>query len=223
MNIKRIWQKMDKSKGYYLALFLCAVAIGTASYVYQRNARETVEVGEAKATVQASKTDSVPAMATDGRTVATQKVESIEEIKPVEKQLMKTAAPLSGQTIGEFAVDCLSYNETTRDWRIHRGVDLAAEIGAEVHAAAEGVVESIHEDDSMGTTVVIRHQDGYKTKYCSLGEKPAVSVGDSVALGQTIGNVDNSALMENAIGAHLHFEVTQNDVQVDPSAFCDLG
>ena len=61
-------------------------------------------------------------------------------------------------------MDCLSYNETTRDWRVHNGVDIAAEEGTPVMAAADGQVYTVYEDETMGTTVVIRHEDGYTTK-----------------------------------------------------------
>jgi murein DD-endopeptidase MepM/ murein hydrolase activator NlpD len=71
----------------------------------------------------------------------------------------------------------------------------------------------------MGHTVVIRHQDGYVTCYSSLGEDVAVAPGDQVTLGQKIGTVGNSALMESALGDHIHFSVTQNDEPIDPQKF----
>ena len=43
--------------------------------------------------------------------------------------------------------------------------------------------------------------------------------GDTVELGQTIGCVGNSALLESALGDHLHFAVTCNGESMDPAAF----
>jgi murein DD-endopeptidase MepM/ murein hydrolase activator NlpD len=71
----------------------------------------------------------------------------------------------------------------------------------------------------MGMTVVIRHEDGYVTTYSSLGETVAVAPGDSVKAGQKIGCVDASALLESAIGCHVHFGVTRDNVPVDPAEF----
>ena len=134
-------------------------------------------------------------------------------------QVLNTCAPLSGQTVGDHAVDCLAYNETTRDWRTHNGIDIAAEAGAAVCAAADGTVYTVYSDDSMGMTVVIRHQEGFVTVYSSLDEDVAVEVGDTVTMGQTIGYVGNTALLETAVGDHLHFAVTKNDEPVDPADF----
>jgi murein DD-endopeptidase MepM/ murein hydrolase activator NlpD len=71
----------------------------------------------------------------------------------------------------------------------------------------------------MGMTVVIRHEGGYTTRYSSLSSDVAVSAGQDVALGQTIGTVGTTALMENALGDHVHFTVLKNDQTVDPAEF----
>ena len=124
---------------------------------------------------------------------------------PTERTVLKTAMPVSGDAIGAYAMDCLSYNETTRDWRVHNGVDYAAEAGTPVSAAADGTVYTTYEDDTLGYTVVIRHEGGYTTRYSSLGEDLCVAPGDAVSLGQTIGYAADTALVESAMGAHVPF------------------
>ena len=121
--------------------------------------------------------------------------------------------------VAVYAMDALGYNATTRDWRTHNGVDIAAEEGAKVCAAAAGTVYTVYEDETMGKTVVIRHDGGYVTQYSSLAEEVSVNPGDTVTVGQQIGSVGNSALLESAIGAHVHFSVSCNDTPVDPVAF----
>ena len=120
-------------------------------------------------------------------------------------------------------MEALSYNQTTRDWRVHNGVDLAAEPGAEVCAAADGKVYTVYEDDAMGHTVVIRHDDGYTTKYSSLSENVLVKAGDTVTMGQVIGYADDTAIVETTLGSHVHFSVTCNDEPMDPAEFLALG
>ena len=100
--------------------------------------------------------------------------------------------------------------------------DIAAEAGTTVCAAAEGTVYTTYVDDTMGTTVVIRHQDGYVTTYSSLDGNLLVQPGATVSLGQAIGTVGNTALVENALGDHLHFSVTCNDKPMDPVEFLNL-
>ena len=90
-------------------------------------------------------------------------------------------------------------------------------------AAADGVVYTTYTDDAMGTTVVIRHEGGYTTVYSSLSEELAVKAGDTVKLGQTIGTVGSTALLENALSPHVHFSVTYQDVPMDPAEFLAMG
>ena len=203
-------------KGYYIALILCAAAIGISGYVYYRNANQQSEVME-----QYESEEQVAVVATEGdlHTAVTQAPSTEGTTAPTQKKALKTAAPLAGNTVAEYAMDCLSYNSTTRDWRVHDGVDIAAEAGTQVTAAAEGQVYTVYNDDTMGTTVVIRHQDGFVTVYASLAEEVMVSAGDQVALGQAIGTVGSTALLENALGDHLHFAVLCNDQQMDPAEF----
>ena len=127
--------------------------------------------------------------------------------------------PLAGEITKDYAMDCLSYNETTRDWRVHNGVDIAAQEGTPVCAAADGTVYTVYNDETMGMTVVIRHDGGYITKYASLAEDVSVKAGDKVTAGQTIGQVGSTALLENAVGDHLHFSVTCNGELMNPKDF----
>ena len=207
-------------KGYYIALILCAVAIGISGYLYYANqSDDTPHLGGQDINVVNTEPeqDNVPVAATvPDPTGATQTTEP----KPtVIRKPIQTASPLEGEVVAVYAMDALSYNPTTRDWRVHNGIDLAAEAGASVHAAAEGTVYTVYEDETMGHTVVIRHQDGYVTCYSSLSDDVAVAPGDKVTLGQKIGTVGNTALMESALGDHIHFSVTCNDEPVDPQKF----
>ena len=136
---------------------------------------------------------------------------------------LKTAAPLSGNVTTLYAMENLSYNETTRDWRTHNGVDYAGAEGDPVCAAAEGTVVSVGEDDLMGVTVVLRHQGGYETTYAGLQANPCVAEGDTVQLGQTIGAVGTTALAESALGPHIHFCVSYQDMPMNPQDFLNLG
>ena len=218
-------------KGYYIALILCATAIGISGYMYYRNANNTQTqlqdaVSEDVAVTQPQ--EDLPVVVIQPQPVLGKDDEqtSVTEpsAQPVQpKGSLKTGAPVAGQTVSVYAMDCLSYNETTRDWRVHNGVDIAAEEGAEVCAAADGIVYTTYQDDSMGMTVVIRHDGGYTTQYSSLAEELQVSAGDSVKLGQAIGCVGSTALVETAIGPHVHFSGTYRDEQMDPAEFLSLG
>jgi murein DD-endopeptidase MepM/ murein hydrolase activator NlpD len=201
-------------KGYYIALILCAVAIGISGYLYYQNVNDPAS-------------GDVPAIATDPTTGATlpngnTPTDPTSPTVP-QKRLTATTSPVTGEKVMEYAMDCLTYNPTTRDWRIHDGVDIAAEAGTAVCAAADGTVHTVYDDDTMGMTVVIRHEDGYTTSYACLAEEVAVKPGDIVTMGQAIGAVGQTALMESAIGHHLHFSVTLNDKSISPADFLSIG
>ncbi len=201
-------------KGYYIALILCAVAIGISGYLYYQNVNEPA-IGD------------VPAIATDPTTGATLPNGNTpnDPTSPTTPQnrLTATASPVTGEKVVEYAMDCLTYNPTTRDWRTHDGVDIAADAGTIVCAAADGTVYTVYDDDTMGVTVVIRHEDGYSSSYACLAEDVAVKPGDVVTMGQAIGAVGQTALMESAIGHHLHFSVTLNDKSISPADFLSIG
>ena len=205
-------------KGYYIALILCAAAIGISGYLYyQNNDPNNASLADPTAGVGDPNGNDIQVVAPD----PTKKPSvGILPTQPAEGTL-KTGLPVSGQTIMDYAMDCLSYNPTTRDWRVHNGIDIAAEAGTPVCAAAAGTVYTVYEDDTMGTTVVIRHEDGYVTVYSSM-ESADVAAGDTVTLGQAIGKVGNTALLESEVGDHLHFAVSHNDEAMDPNEFLGI-
>ena len=213
------------ARGYYIALVACAAAIGITGYLYYRNANAP------EASLQQNPGDSVIAAVEeqqDVEAVATQPqgsapAETTNPTQPAQKKTIKTGAPVAGQTVSGYAMETLSYNQTTRDWRTHTGIDIAAEAGTPVLAAADGTVYTIYEDDAMGTTVVIRHEEGYTTQYSSLGAELSVQVGDTVQLGQQIGCVGETALLETAIGPHVHFCVQYLDEPMDPAEFLAMN
>ena len=214
-------------KGYYIALVLCAAAIGITGYMYYRNAsQETVVLQEHLendiiVATMATEPDMAAVVTEPQAEVAVQP--SVQPTQPAAKKTLQTTSPVAGEEIHGYSMEALSYNQTTRDWRVHNGVDIAAEEGAEVCAAADGKVYTVYEDDSMGYTVVIRHEGGYTTQYSSLSNEVKVKAGDVVTMGQTIGYVGSTALVETTLGSHLHFSVTHQDAAMDPAEFLALG
>ena len=205
------------AKGYYIALVLCAAAIGVSGYLYYRNSDEKaadVPAAVTQAVEQQEASAAVKPPQGEQPAVPETTTEATAPVKP-----RKTAAPLEGEPVAPYSMECLSYNTTTRDWRVHAGMDLAAEAGTPVKAAADGEVYTVYEDEEMGTTVVIRHDGGYTTHYASLAEDVAVGAGDKVSLGQTIGTVGSTALMESALGDHVCFRVTLDGEIIDPAEF----
>lgn len=212
-------------KGYYIALVLCAAAIGITSYVTRPSKDKQPDTppllqAESTETASSQQTQALEALATEAPEESLVPSSAPQQTQP---EKLRTAPPLSGSVTTLYAMDSLSYNETTRDWRVHNGVDYPGELGDPVSAAADGTVISVREDDSLGTTVVLRHTGGYETTYQNLEESVPVQLGDKVVLGQTIGSVGATALTESAIGPHVHFSVAYQDMPMDPADFLNMA
>ena len=215
-------------KGYYIALILCAAAIGITSYVYNQNSdlQEEVLLEESRIIPVGTMTmeEDIPVLATEPRnqTVPSESGQT-EMTLPTQPKKRKIVSPVAGQEIYGYSMEALSYNQTTRDWRVHNGVDLAAEEGTPVCAACDGTVYAAGKDDAMGYTVEIRHEGGYTTVYSCLQENLTVGAGDTVEAGQTIGYAGSTALVETTLGSHVHFSVSHQNNPMEPMEFLAMG
>jgi murein DD-endopeptidase MepM/ murein hydrolase activator NlpD len=119
--------------------------------------------------------------------------------------------PVDGAVVAGFGY-------RTNPWpEFHKGLDLAADYGAPVHAAAAGVVASAGWDGGFGIKVDIDHGNGYHTWYAHLS-RVAVAVGQTVAKRQTIGAVGATG---EATGPHLHYQIVRDGTAIDPAPFLD--
>ena len=96
-----------------------------------------------------------------------------------------------------------------------RGILMTANAGSPVMAAADGVVVDAQRDSQMGRTLVIQHEEGYKTTYAGL-ETVSASVGDEVTSGQVIGTIGTSSPFGRPT---LYFRIEQGGIQLDPALF----
>lgn len=136
----------------------------------------------------------------------TNKIQEITFVKPVEGEITK-----------EFAKEKLVYSNTLEEWTTHLGIDIKAAKTTVVKASEAGTIKSIKNDPRYGLSVIIEHQDGYETLYSNLLTAEFVKVGEQVKQGQSIATVGNTATFEVADEPHLHFEITKNGEQIDPS------
>lgn len=124
--------------------------------------------------------------------------------------------PSGGAVIKPFSMKELVYSRTMKDWRVHNGLDIAAEKGEVVKSAAEGKVTDISQDALYGTTVVVNQNDGLMVWYRGLNKETAVRQGENIAAGATIGTVGDIPC-EAADGTHLHIEVMSENKYLDPA------
>ena len=96
----------------------------------------------------------------------------------------------------------------------HRGTDIPAPEGTPILAAHSGTVLVSGWNDSYGNQVLLDNGAGLSTRYAHMTQT-AVTAGEAVTAGQVIGYVGSTG---DSTGNHLHFEVMQNGVRMNPLA-----
>lgn len=133
-----------------------------------------------------------------------------EDGKSLRKALMAT--PIDGARIssgfGMRKHPVLGYS------KMHKGMDFAAPTGTPIFAAGDGTIEKAGRFSSYGNYVKIRHTGSTRTAYAHLSRfAKGITPGTRVKQGQVIGYVGTTG---RSTGPHLHFEVIENGVQINP-------
>lgn len=102
-----------------------------------------------------------------------------------------------------------------RSFGNHGGLDIGADYGTPIYAAAGGTVTSSGWLDDYGYLVVISHGNGVQTAYAHCSQL-LVSSGQQVGQGQLIARVGSTG---NSTGNHLHFEVRKDGIRYDPQNY----
>lgn len=210
---------MFGGRGYYIVFALCLLAAGIAGYfaLFDRG----TEVKQETPTVDVQpNTPTTPVVKPAPVVLPEPKIDTAAdaevEITEPSVLLPQVVSPLSGETVTVFSMTELLYDATMADWRTHDGIDVQAEEGAAVKTAAGGTVQSVTDDELMGTTVVIDHEGGYSSRYSSLQKDVPVTAGQQVVAGEVIGRVGTTSAAESQMGPHLHFSVSRDGAVIDP-------
>ena len=236
-------------KGFYIVLFLCVSVIGLSAWTMLSGDLGKGKIAEDSFTLSEPMTDIaeeeiLPLGETESEEAILPEaapVINMDEEEPIAQVAQPAPAPdtaagaapqptkesvptyfirpVAGAIENGYSMDALQYNRTMRDWRTHDGVDIATDLGAQVKACADGTVEKVYADDSMGTTVVLKHSGGMRSIYSNLAETPTVKEGEAVAGGSVIGSVGNTALGETGEVNHLHFAMSIDGKSVDPQNY----
>ena len=248
MNNKRTWiEKLSdfiSGKGFYLVVLICVAAIALSGWYLVQGVRdglgETLDQPVSGSAAIVDKPSAAPTPRPAAKRSGPSAPPSAQVSAPPAISTPPASAapspstapapsaapaplvftwPVKGTVAAGFSVEALAYNETMGDWRTHNGLDIAAERGAQVLAAAAGQVSALYQDDLMGTVVEIDHGQGLVSQYANLAATPAVKVGDEVATGTVIGSVGDTASLESGSQAHLHYALLKEGCPVDPAGY----
>jgi len=150
----------------------------------------------------------------------------VEELNSVDEQEKQNVEPISSsdpiifslpfesaEISKNYADTSLLYDNTTKMWCTHQGIDFACEEGKKVVAIYDGKIEKIENTMMYGTIVYLKISD-YKGRSSNINLKE----GDTVKKGAVIGTV-TSFLAEKADGVHLHLELTKDGKLINPTEY----
>ena len=238
-------------KGFYIVLTLCVAAIAVSGfYLYRmmdltRQFTAAAVAGEETVTVDSDAWEDLPAAVQEPEAEEPQAEEPAQEAQPepeseqaqaeeatapavVETQEPEASEPrfvwpLAGPVSQAFSDQELTYNEALGDWRTHPALDIAANLGDPVCAAADGTVISVREEPVLGLTVTIQHEDGFVSTYSNLSQEDLVEAGTRVSAGDPIGAVGQSAAGESRDTPWLHFTLSREGAALDPMDYLESG
>jgi len=101
----------------------------------------------------------------------------------------------------------------------HPGIDIAVSVGSVVRASGGAVVRQAGQDPEYGLFVLLEHPDGYQSMYGHLS-RIIVAAEATVTSGQVIGLSGNSG---RSTAPHLHFEIRQRGLSLDPQTIVKEG
>lgn len=128
--------------------------------------------------------------------------------------------PVVGSVVLDYSMDGSIYFPTLNQYKYNPALVIGSDVGAQVVAAAKGVVETIAIDEETGTTVTMDIGNGYELTYGQLMEL-TVSEGDVVEEGALIGYVSEPTKYYCVEGSNLFFEMTQDGAPVDPVLYLE--
>ena len=137
----------------------------------------------------------------------------------------------SSNTVSEYCFPCdtriitskYGYRDLLGSTNFHNGTDFGATRGSKIYAISSGTITHVGFLNGYGNSVIISHQNGYKSLYGHMDEAYNVSIGDYVPKGYLIGYVgpkylSNGKLNGFTTGPHLHLTVfDKNSNTIDPT------
>jgi len=235
-NLKEKVKKLVRKEGFYIALFLCLciiVTVGTISYKMISNKNEVNKTEEINKELALNSTENEKVIND------MQNAERVENVPETNKNNTKTEKATTVATNNKVSflnpIDGVESRNYTYPapvkmeegiFRTIRGINLQAKIGAEVKAAAEGIVELVENSGvEEGMVIEIKHTNGLKTRYGNLDENVLVKKGDKVTANQIIAKVGETAKVfsKDMFGEFLNLQVIDaKGEQVNPEKYFTL-
>lgn len=138
-----------------------------------------------------------------------------ETVKKIDKKLTYTpiGVPHYGKITSRFGYRRNPFTKRGRE--LHSGVDFKGRTGEPIRSTASGTVTFSGYKGGYGYVVMVRHADGFETRYAHLS-KTRVRKGQRVEVGHTVGLLGSTG---RSTGPHLHYEILHNGRKINPQKF----
>lgn len=236
-NFKFKAKNFFRREGFYIALFLCLAVVITVTAISYKVSRDRKLEQAKEETVSNDFTiednsssvndmQNAARVENDSEELPTTAEEDTAEVNAVTE--VSFSNPVEGTISREYTETPVKYHETDNSviYKTMNGIDIKANIGTEVRAAASGIVEKIEKDKGQinvedGVNVVILHQNGMRTKYSNLDYDVLVNEGDAVNSDTIIGKVGATAsLFKEGYDEHLNLQLfDESGRQINPSEY----
>lgn len=227
-NYKQKVKDFFRKEGFYIVLFIClciVTTVGTIVYKKASNSKSQSGVADQNQEITLNVDDKDKNVSSEvPNAERAENSQKQQDSKGATKQVatsndIKLKNPIEGALIRGYTYPKpVKINDS--ELRTISGIDVQAKVGSDVKAAAEGVVESVGQGDVQeGITILIKHPNGMKTKYCNLDSKTLVKQGDKVTAQTVIGKVGASVKIfgDDYSKEYLNIQVfNANNEQVDP-------
>lgn len=226
MNSKQKQRKLSRNISIALAVLIVAtLCVTIAALTAARRSRSNTEA------TSSSTSDTVATTPATEQTQSATEATQATGVTPTSgsntpaSNVIVWNVPVEGGIVKEYSADVPVFSLTMEDYRVHTGIDIGADAGADVLAAADGVITEVRYDPMMGQTVVIDHGNNYASIYQNMQTTvpDGIAVGAAVKGGQKIGTVGDTALIEISESPHLHFAVTVDGKYVSPLSYINVS
>ena len=204
-------KKWLRGKGFYVALAVCLLGAGLASWALIQNA---VQGGDPQSQIN----QEVPSWDSSDTEVVEKPVTSQPKSSSAASNSQSTSSS-QGQASSSSPASAAQQSEPASQQTASNGVFVSPISGETVNPFSDGKVTAVRDDDIWGTVVEIQFEGGATGIYKSLAQKVTVKEGQTLKSGDVIGTVAQSIPGESKLGTHLHFELKKDGAYVDPAAY----
>lgn len=209
-------EKKASSKGFYIALAVCLVAVCGVAVSSFVGSVSTEKEGAGSSTVQ-SVTTTAKAVALPATNIPDTRTTTSTETTTTSTATTKSANLFvfpASNVVSQTYSDQPVFSETLQAWNTHNGVDFSADKGSEVKALADGTITAVRQDVLWGDCIEIDHGNKIVTRYYGVAAKN-ITENQSVKAGEVIGTVTEipAEILEPS---HIHVEICANGNFVNP-------